>query len=985
MIQFKRPDKTIDYETLSVAVAKTIIEAVCKDTSDALSNAVDAVTAAFGEEEQTTEAQAYRWMYAVLAQASVEFLTEPRLRAGLTETEVSARVDQFLQTLPDSGQIAPDHLIHPAINTLFEPAIALAPDIAKQIAPENDQDPEELKTQFCRALSDAAGKVFASDPDAYAQLSETLKNPLNSAAMREIAWRRHANWIRQQYTQEPIFSPDSDEIIPLSQVYLRNRCYWHTEVEVPQGEGVDERPGRDREEPDTYRKAHLRDLHTTMRDWLDQGSRSDQIRVVAGGPGCGKSSFARAFASEVIDRNQYRVIMIPLQRLRITSDLTAAIGQHLTRGHHWRTLDSCRAFPQDPLTWHGTERKPFLFIFDGLDEMSSDDTVARDISRDFILSLQRMLSDLRDPDLPIIRAIVLGRSTACQDALRQARLPIQIMLNVARITPLSRTDLELPKQKNAGKPDLDAEAALLERDDRERYWNRWRQVKRIESREVPEAVTNRTIQDLNAEPLLLHLLIISDYIGDRWQEAANNPNLVYRDILGKIHDRNRSKERGYESVRELTDSEFFTLMECLGLAAWRGNGRTGTAEEFRELRKKHARREKRFARIDAAELKTVALQIHTRKGSDDEGFEFIHKSFGEYLAARALISAACRLSDRMNNDALDMELVDAALEWADIINDAELTPFILTFLKNEAKLTFKSVDPLPVKSKLESVLGWIQQHGIPVHRANTNASFRTLERLQRRAESAMIVTATAITSAAQTDESPIYLRVPWPHSLEDSAEAERQANPRGALRMFHRLGVTNSAVMAQALEYLDLGNQMLSSTDLSGADLFGANLSGADLFGANLFGANLFKANLREADLSGADLFGANLFKADLREANLREADLREANLREANLSGADLFGANLRGADLREADLREANLRGADLFGANLFKADLRRADLYEANFSSALIESCDLKFVNLSTSMELTQEQINSAKGSKKSTKLPEGLEHPDHWSED
>jgi hypothetical protein len=80
------------------------------------------------------------------------------------------------------------------------------------------------------------------------------------------------------------------------------------------------------------------------------------------------------------------------------------------------------------------------------------------------------------------------------------------------------------------------------------------------------------------------------------------------------------------------------------------------------------------------------------------------------------------------------------------------------------------------------------------------------------------------------------------------------------------------------------------------------------------------------------------------------------------NLSGQDLKAVNLRGAYLIAADMRNADLRGADFIGA-----DLRDADLGGAN---------------LSTSMFLTQMQINSAKGDEK-TLLPFYIQRPSHWT--
>jgi hypothetical protein len=127
-----------------------------------------------------------------------------------------------------------------------------------------------------------------------------------------------------------------------------------------------------------------------------------------------------------------------------------------------------------------------------------------------------------------------------------------------------------------------------------------------------------------------------------------------------------------------------------------------------------------------------------------------------------------------------------------------------------------------------------------------------------------------------------------------------------------------------------------------------------DLSGSDLSGAHLYRSHLNFADLSNADLVGANLRYADLAGANLVEAHLVGAyfvgaNLRAANFSGEDLRRAYLSGANLREANLSEANLVGADLRSADLRDASFRGADLRDANLSEAI---------------NLTQEQLDSAR---------------------
>lgn len=101
----------------------------------------------------------------------------------------------------------------------------------------------------------------------------------------------------------------------------------------------------------------------------------------------------------------------------------------------------------------------------------------------------------------------------------------------------------------------------------------------------------------------------------------------------------------------------------------------------------------------------------------------------------------------------------------------------------------------------------------------------------------------------------------------------------------------------------------------------------------------------------------SELVRAGTGSRRLRGADLMGRDLRDARLHGADLRGAYLIGADLRGVDLRRADVIGADLRGANLGGAEL-------------------------TTSLYLTQFQVNAARGDA-ATALPDTLTRPPHWA--
>jgi hypothetical protein len=95
-----------------------------------------------------------------------------------------------------------------------------------------------------------------------------------------------------------------------------------------------------------------------------------------------------------------------------------------------------------------------------------------------------------------------------------------------------------------------------------------------------------------------------------------------------------------------------------------------------------------------------------------------------------------------------------------------------------------------------------------------------------------------------------------------------------------------------------------------------------------------------------------------------------------SSYAGPDLAGADLAGQDLRSRDLRGAGLRGAVLLAADLRGMDLACADLLGAD-----VRDADVRGAQLSSSLFLTQSQVNATRGDAE-TSLPPGLSRPSHW---
>ncbi|MDN4074024.1 pentapeptide repeat-containing protein [Fictibacillus terranigra] len=87
------------------------------------------------------------------------------------------------------------------------------------------------------------------------------------------------------------------------------------------------------------------------------------------------------------------------------------------------------------------------------------------------------------------------------------------------------------------------------------------------------------------------------------------------------------------------------------------------------------------------------------------------------------------------------------------------------------------------------------------------------------------------------------------------------------------------------------------------------------------------------------------------------------------------------RGLDFMGAALRKADFRGADFRGAFFIAADLREADLRDCDLIGADFRDSDLRGADLTSSLFLTQAQVNAARGNSR-TKLPSMLQTPSHW---
>ncbi len=726
----------------------------------------------------------------------------------------------------------------------------------------------------------------------------------SAAAKRAEDWRRYNAWLDAQVNQSLLGEPFS-----LRQIYVPLRAWWERD-DAP----ADEHRHRDGDATRTTTRVVV-NLKRELDRWLARFDGSDAVRVITGGPGSGKSSFCRMFAVHCAAKSDWRVVSVALQHVAadhpLDQQIAAQVGVPDLLGH-------------DPF---GAEAMPprLLLILDGLDEVSLAGRAGREAA-DALVQSAVSLAAIHKQGGPRLAVLIAGRDVPVQLQPEQGRFQTEQVLHL--LGYLADEDQW---------PRWDGPERLRQLDQRAAWWRRYGTLTGQVFDGLPTDLSGTKLQPVTAQPLHSFLLALARVGGEFTFTGEPNLNQVYERLVEGVHARRYAQPRPPRANPTAPPAlaDFLAVLEEIALCTWHGNGRTATLAAVRErCRGAHLAHllDDHSADSESGALRLLtAFYFHlTGRDSDSERtFEFTHKSFGEYLAARRIVAAIEQASRLMEPDPRKPRSVvdpqEALREWARITGPAPIDWYLLPFVRDEVALRDQ-----------EAVRGWQQRlvdlvpvvltEGLPMQDLGL-VTCGEMARQARNAEEALLVAMDAC--ARVTKQRSV---VNWPDATSLGAWLNRlRGQPTGwaqtlPLRCLAHLGCAQASG-GTVLVGADLIGGDLGGADLHNGDLRGANLSDADLRGTDLSGANLFRADLDGASLRDARLTGANLFRADLSDADLRCADLTGAYLYAAELSGADLRDADLSGAGLDGADLSDSNLSGADLSGAHLGNADLSRA----------------------------------------------------------
>jgi hypothetical protein len=164
---------------------------------------------------------------------------------------------------------------------------------------------------------------------------------------------------------------------------------------------------------------------------------------------------------------------------------------------------------------------------------------------------------------------------------------------------------------------------------------------------MPQELASDNLTDITTVPLLNYLLSFSLIRSKIQFDETTNLNIIYNDLLERIYEREWENRRQHPTIQDIEFNHFVRILEEIALAVWHGDGRTTTVATI-EAYCKDSELEKLFDIFEeevARGINRLLLAFYFRqhgystkeKEKTEKTFEFVHKSFGEYLTAKRIV------------------------------------------------------------------------------------------------------------------------------------------------------------------------------------------------------------------------------------------------------------------------------------------------------------------------------------------------------------
>ena len=619
-VAFWKRKPQVNFKDLFTAFGKALIDAGKQNWSEFGKDLVD-VTAALGLAE-TPGQKAFFLIKTALVRACTEIAMEGQVFEGGVSAEALANLGEQLDQQLDEFELQIDKTFfdNPRALSIVEyvrPIFAIWITEQGQSQAQAETISYRLPSYFVFQLNDE----WRRNAPTYEAIYQELITPVSDAVQRELSWRSYHAYLEKE-TNKTIFN----EPFGLRQIYIPLRAYYE-ETQKDESDGSKEKV------------KHVVALHDHLQAWVNQGNPSDALKLISGGPGAGKSSFAKMFAEDQGADRPYRTLFIPLHHFEFSSDLKTALDAYI-QTHPYLTYN--------PLE----HQERLLIIFDGLDELALQGKIAQESSKQFVDAVERQLNQFNKYDTIKLQVIISGRELAVQ-------ANINTFSSEERVLHLLPYYVSEKDQKQYQDP-----SKLLAEDQRNAWWKQYGKWKGLDHENMPGELDLPKLQEITAQPLLNYLVAQTHEAGNITFTQDTNLNQIYHDLIVRVYKRGYEPSQTHKAIRayNLSEKDFQRVFEEIAVATWHGNGRTTTVSEIHKhcegLGLEHLLKMFQAGAEEGATRLLTAFYFRRADRITEENektFEFTHKSFGEYLAARRIVRKLKNTHDNLEDWKKDSE------------------------------------------------------------------------------------------------------------------------------------------------------------------------------------------------------------------------------------------------------------------------------------------------------------------------------------------
>lgn len=924
-----------DIKDFFIQISKTAVQSTAQGLTGNLIGSVATIVNGVFDISKTTElelkVEELAWLLIArsLTQAITEILTSDQDLFGSNFDEAAiASVAAKIENKINESEIAID-------NDFFETPhhLALLDDLEIVLIEWFQQlglDEAKAKSTYKRLkgqFSFSLDKEWLTNASQYTSIIDQLNTPFTKATVKQRNIRQYRSWLQQQ-VNERMF----DEAFGLKQIYVPLRAYYVKSEE--QDEKIIE---QDLIEPlgiETHGNMNkiVCDLENEIREWLDEYNEHDALRVISGGPGSGKSSFAKMLAANLSAQSNIPILFIPLHHFHLSDYL----------------LEAIKKFIENQLILshtNMTEEKGLLLIFDGLDELSMQSgTNAAEVSNRFITEVQDALRDRKNVHW---KAIITGRELSIQSQQHKLKKPKTIY----HLLPYYINE--------ENREDFNDTNSLLMTDQRSEWWQKLAELKGFKFDDIPTELTTKHLEPITTEPLLNYLVSLS-YLKEDGIVFSENTNLneIYADLLDSVHERKYTDSGTHRSVDNMDKRKFIRILQEIALTVWHENGRTASVSQINEQCKKANIDSyfKKFTKDAESGVIRLLMAFYFRKfdgNNSDETFEFTHKSFGEYLTAKRIMLELSKMLNEVERFKEEADsgwtLEDAFGKWINVCGPQRIDIYLREFLDGEIQILANTDSGLHRINKFQELLIELIQMAVngqsPVKKLGLD-SFSDDLTYSNNSEIALL----ELHSLCAKRTKKIIKNVSYKEKESFDVWLARLNYLKNASLNYLDL---SSLTFKNSFNECDfsstiLDNSFIMFNKIYQCDFREVSMKNSFFIGANFNYNNLLNVDFSEARIIDTEFRNSNFEKSIFKKTVLLKIDFKECNFENIDLS-EDSFNiasqVNFIDSNLENANFKNATIESMRFIDSNLVDANFKGTNHEEAIFTGANLKGTILE----------------------------------------